>query len=75
MSQRQVRLILTGAVIAMVLAEVFIILVGMREAPWYVQLCSSAFVTPAVGIAGAQLTAVAVASEDPEAEKHAPPHA
>lgn len=75
MTPRQVRQILTGAGIAMVLAEVVVILVGMHDSPWYIQLCASAFVTPAMGIGGAMLAAVAVASEDPEAEKHAPPKA
>jgi ABC-type transport system involved in cytochrome c biogenesis permease component len=74
MTARQVRGILIGAGVAMVLAEVFVVLVGFWGSPWWLLLASSVFVTPAIGIMGAMLAAVAVASEEeaPEGAAQAP---
>ena len=55
----------------MALTEIFVVLIGFQEAPGYLQLASSVFVTPAVGIVGGLLTAVVGAGED---EAHAARH-
>ena len=66
MTPKQVKAIVTGALLAFVLSGVLIIMIGYGDVPGSVKLASWGFIPPAIGIVGGMLTAVVVASEDPE---------